>query len=465
MRRRVSSRVLVGAILAACALPADALASSLFVIDGAGWGNGVGMSQWGAEGYALHGWTYEQILAHYYPHTTVGTVAGRDVRVLIAENRTRVAVGSAAPFLLVDANGLRIHVAKPSLVLTPRLLLGKHRLVPPVTVEPGAQPLTLDGAGYRGSLTLLRTGARLVVVNTLPLERYLRGVVPAEMPRNWATQAYEAQAVAARSYALATLDPAAPFDLYADNRSQMYGGIAVETAATDDAVGATTGQVVLYGNQVITAYYDSNSGGRTAAVQDVFAGRRPEPYLVSVSDPYDALAPYHRWRVTALAGGLSSKFGLAVDDVRVEHNGSGVASSVLLVGPHGSKRVTAKEFAQALGLRSVRFSVAVVSLDDAPARVPAARPLDLHGFLRDIGGVVLQQRLADGSWQQVRRVHARPDGRFRVTVRPLVSTSYRLAVDRLAGPELSVAVTRSRPAPAAAARATRRRGARVSSRP
>ncbi len=424
MRRRVSSRVLVGAILAACALPADALASSLFVIDGAGWGNGVGMSQWGAEGYALHGWTYEQILAHYYPHTTVGTVAGRDVRVLIAENRTRVAVGSAAPFLLVDANGLRIHVAKPSLVLTPRLLLGKHRLVPPVTVEPGAQPLTLDGAGYRGSLTLLRTGARLAVVNTLPLERYLRGVVPAEMPRNWATQAYEAQAVA-----------------------------------------ATTGQVVLYGNQVITAYYDSNSGGRTAAVQDVFAGRRPEPYLVSVSDPYDALAPYHRWRVTALAGGLSSKFGLAVDDVRVEHNGSGVASSVLLVGPHGSKRVTAKEFAQALGLRSVRFSVAVVSLDDAPARVPAARPLDLHGFLRDIGGVVLQQRLADGSWQQVRRVHARPDGRFRVTVRPLVSTSYRLAVDRLAGPELSVAVTRSRPAPAAAARATRRRGARVSSRP
>src|SRR5207248_4447923 len=100
-----------------------------------------------------------------------------------------------------------------SLVLTPRLLLGKHRLVPPVTIQPGAQPLTLAGTGYRGSFTLLRTGDRLSVVNTLPLERYLRGVVAVEMPHGWAPQAYQAQAVAARSYALATLNPSAAFDL------------------------------------------------------------------------------------------------------------------------------------------------------------------------------------------------------------------------------------------------------------
>jgi len=452
VRRRLRNGAVAGAVLAACALPGHAAASSLFVIKGAGWGNGVGMSQWGAEGYALHGWTYKQILAHYYPHTTIGVAGQRSVRVLIAQGRSQVAIGSAAPFLLVDARGLKVHVSTASLVLRPRLLLGSKRLVPPVSVEPGAQPLTLGGHGYRGSLTLLLSGGQFSVVNTVPLELYLRGVVPAEMPGRWQPQAYEAQAVAARSYALATLNPSAPFDLYADNRSQMYGGIAAEQPVTDDAVGETTGQVVEYEGQVITAYYDSNSGGRTAAVQDVFTGRRPEPYLVSVSDPYDSLSPYHRWRVAALGDGLASKFGFDVDDVRVEHTESGVASSVLLVGPHGSKRLSATDFAQALGLRSIRFSVSVVSLADAPARVEAAQPLDLRGFLRDIGGVVLQQQLADGSWHQVRRVYARPDGRFELTVRPSASTAYRLAVDQLAGPSLSISVTPRRPAPSAAVR-------------
>ena len=465
MRGRFRASAVLGVLLAACALPANGLASSLFVIDGAGWGNGVGMSQWGAEGYALHGWSYKQILAHYYPHTTIGSAADRDVRVLIAQSRQQVAVGSAAPFLLVDAHGFKFHLSTSSLVLTPRLLFGKHRLAPPVTIEPGAQPLTLGGTGYRGELTLLRAGGTLSVVNTLPLERYLRGVVPAEMPNHWASQAYEAQAVAARSYAIATLDPSAQFDLYADNRSQMYGGIAAETAATDDAVGATAGQVLLYGNQVITAYYDSNSGGRTAPVQDIFAGRQPVPYLVSVSDPYDSLSPYHRWRVTALASGLSSKLGMPIDDVRVVHTADGYVSSVVLVGPRGTKQVTAKDFEEALGLRSLRFSISVISLDDGPVQVGAAQPLDLHGFLRDIGGVVLQQLLPDGSWRQVRRVHTHPDGRFELTVRPRVSTSYRLAVDQLAGPDLKVEVTRPRPAPSAAARSTTRHAKPASSRP
>jgi stage II sporulation protein D len=432
--------VVVAALVSACAAPGQSLASSLFLIEGGGWGNGVGMSQWGAEGYAEHGWGYKQILAHYYPHTTIGTSADQPVRVLIADAQQHVTIGSAAPFLLVDARGRKVHVRSSLLPLTPRLRLGGKPLVPPLAVEPGAQPLTLGGKGYRGAFTVLRTNGGLSVVNTLPLERYLWSVVRSEMPGEWAAQAYEAQAVAARSYALAELKPASPFDLYDDNRSQMYGGIATESPATDDAVALTAGQVLTYDGQVITAYYDSNSGGRTAAVQDVFAGMHPVPYLVSVSDPYDSLSPNHRWRVALLAAGLSSRFGMTVDDVRVAHADSGVASSVLLVGPHGQKQLTATEFAQALGLRSVRFSVSVASLADVRARVRRAQPLQLNGFLRQIGGVVLQQRLPDGSWQQVRHIQARADGRFQLVVRPRFSTAYRLAVDQVAGPALSVAV-------------------------
>jgi len=433
--------LLIAAAAAAAfgALPAPALASSLFLIKGAGWGNGVGMSQWGAEGFALHGFGYRSILAHYYPHTTVGTIADYPVRVELAADTPRVRVGSAAPFLLVDARGRKVHVHAGTLGFGRPLRLGRHALVPPLTVEPGVQPLTLDGAGYRGTLTLLRSGAGLTVVNTLPLELYLRAVVPSEMPRGWLAAAYEAQAVAARSYAFATRDTSGPFDFYADSRSQVYGGIGAETPATNAAVGETAGQVLSYGDRVIAAYYDSDAGGRTAAVEDVFPGMSPEPYLVSVSDPYDSQSPYRRWQRALSAQELASRFGLDVADVRVEHAGSGVAAHVSLLGRGTRKLLSAHDFSSKLGLRSLRFSVCVLSLQ-GPAAAAHGRPVVLHGFLRGIGGVVLQQRTAAGGWRQVARVHAKPDGRFDVTVRPRAATAYRLAVDEVAGPPVAVAV-------------------------
>ena len=103
--------------------------------------------------------------------------------------------------------------------------------------------------------------------------------------------------------------------------------------------------------------------------------------------------------------------------------------------------MTASEFAQRLELRSLRFSVSVLSLAGSTLTAQSTAPLRLHGFLRGIGGVVLQQRLRNGSWRQVARVHARPDGRFDVSVRPRFRTAYRLAADRVAGPPLEVTLS------------------------
>src|SRR3954447_7358411 len=101
-------RVCVAALLAALALPAAASAGTVFLLDGRGWGHGVGMSQWGAEGYARHGLSYRKILAHYYPSTHIGIAPPRDVRVLLQEGADSVRVGSAAPFVVVDARGRRL---------------------------------------------------------------------------------------------------------------------------------------------------------------------------------------------------------------------------------------------------------------------------------------------------------------------------------------------------------------------
>src|SRR3954447_13203449 len=115
-------------ILAALALPAVAPAGTVFLLDGRGWGHGVGMSQWGAEGYARHGFGYRQILAHYYPHTHVGIADPRDVRVLLLERRNALRVGSAAPFLVVDAVGRKLHLPAGSVAVNRKLVLRHKRL-------------------------------------------------------------------------------------------------------------------------------------------------------------------------------------------------------------------------------------------------------------------------------------------------------------------------------------------------
>src|SRR5690242_19675353 len=103
-------KAVLTAVAAVLVLPASASAGSVFLVEGGGWGHGVGLSQWGAEGAARHGWSYQRILAHYYPGTTLAVEPGRDVRVLVAEQQDRVAIGSAAPFLVVDARGRKVHV-------------------------------------------------------------------------------------------------------------------------------------------------------------------------------------------------------------------------------------------------------------------------------------------------------------------------------------------------------------------
>jgi SpoIID/LytB domain protein len=430
--------------LASAILPAAALGSSLVVISGRGYGHGVGLSQWGAEGYAQHGWTFKRVLAHYYPHTEIASAPTKPVRVLLAEGEQEVTVGSASPFVLVDARGRTIHVPARGLTLTARLRLGSSVLVSPIAVEAGAQPLTFDGTGYRGSFTLERSAGRLSVVNTVPLERYLRGVVPSEMPAGWSPAAYKAQAIAARSYALASLQPSATFDLYSDTRSQAYGGIAAETPETNLAVGATAGKVLMYDDQVIAAYYDSDSGGRTAAVQDVFAGHAPEPYLVSVSDPFDRIDPHHSWRVALTSAQLSQRFDMPVSDVRVQLNASGRASSVSLFAGATRHTLAASDFSSALSLRSTYLTIGVASLTASQGHLRAGSPLTLRGFLRGLVDVSLQKRTASGDWVHVRHVVPSPDGKFVATVHPQATTAYRLVVDRMAGPPVQVDVARRR---------------------
>src|SRR5207244_9413247 len=162
-----------------------------FLIEGRGWGHGVGMSQWGAEGFAIHGWGYREILAHYYPGTRLELVEGRTVRVLIAERLPRVRISSRSAYRVTRRG--RTRVRRGAVVVTPR--------TGPIFFTHGGNPLAADGHGYRGELELFPDRDGVAVVNVVSLERYLRGVVPWEMPHRWRLPALAAQAGAARSFA------------------------------------------------------------------------------------------------------------------------------------------------------------------------------------------------------------------------------------------------------------------------
>ena len=436
-------RVWLTALLAALVLPAAASAGTVFLLDGRGWGHGVGMSQWGAEGYARHGYGYRQILAHYYRGTALAVVHPRPVRVLLVRNQHAISVGSAAPFVVVDAAGRKFHL-RASIITVKRPLRLKHRrLLFPLRIEPGAQPLQVEYAGYRGDVVVQAAPHGVTAINVLPLDRYLRGVVPWEVPKGWHEATYLAQAVAARSYTLATLKPGKDFDLFPDQRSQMYGGIRAERPETNLAIGATAGQVLTYGGSIIPCFYFSTSGGRTSSVHDAWPRAKQVPYLLSVSDPYDYISPHHVWPTTSLtAGRIAHVLRLhGVRDAIVVRNSSGRASAVRVLSAKGWKTFPGQVIRTKFDLGSTDFDLRAMTLDPLPLRVELGSRVGIRGWVRGLGRARLQE-LTEQGWATIAHLHPSPSGHFVVNLRATHTTELRLAYNGLAGTAETLRVSR-----------------------
>ena len=434
-------RVWIAAAAVALAIPTVASAGTVFLLDGRGWGHGVGMSQWGAEGYARHGYDYTRILAHYYPGTHVGIAQPREVRVLLVQAKPSVRIGSTAPFLVVDARGRKLHLPPRAVVINKRFMLQHIHLVQPLRFVAGASPLQVDLAAYRGDVVVKAKPDGLMAINVLPLDRYLRGVVPWEAPKGWRVETYEAQAVAARSYTLATLHPGEDFDLYPDQRSQMYGGVAAERTETNLAIGATAGQVLVWRDRIVAAYYFSSSGGRTSSVHDAWPRSHQVPYLVSVPDPYDYLSPHHVWPTEVLsAAKVASVLGVeGVRDIQVLHNSSGRARAVRVLTAHGWRVFGGAVVRTKFHLGSTDFDLHAMELDD-PGRASYGQTVHVTGFVRGLGRARLQQLTAAG-WVTLRHLHVTPAGRFDIPLRAAQTTELRLAYNGLAGEPVGLQVS------------------------
>ena len=418
-----------------------------FVISGHGWGHAVGMGQWGAYGYAQHGFTYDKILAHYYPGTVLSTTTVKSIRVLLA-NTPSVTISSTGPWKLKAGSAAATTMPAGKVTLNPQL---KFKLPDGTEPETFTGPLTFTAATplvfkkpYRGTFSVTSDGKKITLVNTVPLEQYLYAVVPSEMPKTWLPEALKTQAVAARSYALAVRKTSGPFDVYDDTRSQVYGGVNAESPTTTAAVDATVGGVLTYGGKIAITYFFSTSGGRTAAINDVWKSA-PVPYLVSVADPYDSLSPYHDWGPLAFTPAKLKKV-LKVPgrllDVQTTVNNSKRVDSVRAIGEMGEHVLTGAEVRTALGLRSTWFSIGVLALDPLPATtLQYGTSFRLTGLGRALPDLRLEQRAPEtAEWVVKRDVEIDDDGSFSVAVKAAAPEEFRVTSGTIATPSTKLVV-------------------------
>ncbi|MGD0274085.1 MAG: SpoIID/LytB domain-containing protein [Gaiellaceae bacterium] len=412
-------------------------APATLVISGHGWGHGVGLSQYGAYGFAQHGYTYDQIVAHYFPGTDLEYAGSKTIRVLLASGRSSLTISSATPFKVTDASGTSYDVADLSLQLDSSLSInltagGSPSLAGPLVFTAGSSPLAFAGRTYRGKFNVAVVGDKLRLINYVGLEPYLYGVVPCESPHDWPADALEAQAIVARSYALVSIKPSSSFDVYADTRSQVYHGRSGEYPESTAAVDSTTGETVYYDGAVARTFFFSTSGGRTAAIQDAWPNALPEPYLVSVNDPYDNLSPYHNWGpVTLPSQTLAKNLKIAgpISDLTIETNGSQRVSTATLTGARDETfAVSGDAVRQALDLRSSWFEAAVFALQRPTSALPYGTSVRVSGRARGADSPVLEIRPSGGTWQTAATLSPDDSGLFQVTLKPR-STSYYRIVD------------------------------------
>jgi stage II sporulation protein D len=455
MRRTLA---VTASLLVFAAAPAAADAAVRHVIRGAGFGHGIGMSQYGAYGYALKGRGYDEILGHYYKGTRLSSAPSRPVRVLLQPEDPYVRVRGATSIGGRALKANRTYVARDSggaILITTESGKRVARVGNGARFE-GAEPLRLLGPAlnfvtsglYRGAIEIRTEGSGVTAINVLDLDTYVRGVVAGEMPSSWPLEALKTQAVAARTYALATRKTTGLFDQYPDTRSQVYRGVTGESVRSDAAVRGTAGRIVTYGGVPAVTYYFSTSGGHTENVEFSFVGSLSKPWLVGVPDPYDTQSPYHRWEVKTTAASLDRALGAPGSFKRVKVLERGVSPRVVrarVIGSNGSTVLTGPTIRSRLGLRDTWFTFVRIA---SSARYPrSARPASWGVLMTPaaLAGefspapkrrVLVLERRAGNRWRAVRRVRTNAAGRYRVDIGR--AGAYRVRAGRVAGPAVRV---------------------------
>jgi stage II sporulation protein D len=301
--------------------------------------------------------------------------ADTNVRILLLKHQFQAVIASAgglivrpyqtgsAPLLTPDITTvIDVRPQADGLLLAGTIQTQNKLLITPLS----DLAVTVDGQSYRGSVVIERSeeGA-LSVINVVDVEQYLYSVVGSEVSASTPPSALQAQAVVARTYAVAHLGAHEDlgFDLHAGDQDQAYNGMSAESESVVNAVDATRGVVMLYRNHLAQAYYSACDGGFTS---DGHGLADPQPYLQAVRDPYCPMSPYLQWSAAIPASTFVEALNergivsppLSVGDLRDVRPGSadesGRLQTVVLVTRRGTVDIECTTFRSAAGNRLVK---------------------------------------------------------------------------------------------------------------
>jgi SpoIID/LytB domain protein len=375
-----------------------------FTFYGSGYGHGLGMSQWGAYGLALQGWSYRRILTHFYRNTRIERPASpvRHIRVGLTYDRTLL-------HLTAKGGPVRLWIGRPHGHRVGRIPGGATW-----TVRPKASGFAVrdqgdklvgghpwGGASFDLFATYADSGSRVFIPEAdaiwgvgfsyargyvefnlyhhggglreraiLPIafEQYLYGI--GEVPSSWPREALRSQAVAARTFATYTvrhyaLRKECNCDLTDGVNDQTYVGASKESGSQGkrwvNAVDDTRGRIVTYKGNVIQAFFAASDGGHSDSVEDVWHGGNPTyavPYLKAECDPGEWRAPKNPWRnwqrvysasettsrLAPYTGGIGTVRGFQ----RIKRGDGGRIISARIKGGTGSATISGTELRSAL---------------------------------------------------------------------------------------------------------------------
>ena len=301
-----------------------------------------------------------------------------NVRVLLGSRSSDATVTSTANMVVLNSSNGQVSTISANRGTSVGLRGGKiavngKTIDSVVTLKPANSdtPFLFEGKGYRGGLTLRANNGKMMVINSVPLEDYLYGVVPQEVVPSWPAAALEAQAVAARTYALHTMEEnkGKLYDVSTSTDHQVYNGVSGEAQATTNAVNKTKGMVMLYNQRPINALFHSDGGGYTEDSVNVWGS--DVPYLKGVKD-FSTGTSTSNWTVTTSRQALESKLNAASKGVgklksiqltplgkpgqqTSDRGVSGRIKSATFIGTSGKTTIDGDSLRSILGLKSTLF--------------------------------------------------------------------------------------------------------------
>jgi SpoIID/LytB domain protein len=364
--------------------------NSTVTIVTSGWGHGIGMSQYGAYGAAKAGLDFGKILSFYYPGTNQAKIsASEKLDVLISKDtdaqlhfypasgltikdsagkKKVLPSGSNYKLWRVQRSGSKRVIyyknAKSKWVKYSSGLNGARQWFIHNTKSKTVKIQLPDGTTrtYRGEMLLRFSGGKAVSTNRVPMEDYLRSVVPAEMPASWSIEAVKAQSVAARSYAARykkNLNGSKVYDICDTTSCQVYSGTSKEHANSDKAIKATAGVILKYKDTIAYTMFSSSNGGHSA--------KGDYAYLTAHEDPYDDDMLNQYRLVTLTASAIQKKYTTigTFTSMTFKRDGQGPwggrITEVKITGSKASKTVSGSSFKSTFGLRE-RLLIAVGGL-------------------------------------------------------------------------------------------------------